>query len=67
MLRKQTYRPLVARSPVRVERYKGRHWAVYDRFGMVAVTVYRKGAEAMADRLTPTRVRAKRRRRPATA
>ena len=35
-----------------VERYKrGRHWAVYDGSGLVAVTVYKKGAETVAGRL----------------
>ena len=48
---------------VRVAKYKGRHWVVYDGQGIVAVTVYRKGAETVARRLTPRRHQAKRRRR----
>src|SRR5665213_1002977 len=36
---------------VRVERYKAKHWAVYDGRGLVAVTVYRRGARTVADRL----------------
>ena len=46
-------------GPVRVERYKGRHWAVYDRSGLVAVTVYRRGARAVAERLRRPRSRPK--------
>jgi len=39
-----------------IERYKGRrHWAVYDRAGLVAVTVYRKGAFAVAERVSVDR------------
>jgi hypothetical protein len=41
---------------VRIERYKhGRHWAVIDRGELVAVTLYRKGAEAVRDRLRASR------------
>jgi len=42
---------------ITVERYKGgRHWAVYDSVGLVAVTVYRKGAFAVAERIGGPRV-----------
>jgi len=40
---------------MRVERYrKTRYWAVYEQSGeLLCVTVYRKGAAAVADRLGP--------------
>jgi len=44
------------RQQVRVERYKhGRHWAVIDEGRLLAVTVYRKGAEAIRERLQADR------------
>jgi len=47
---------------VKIERYKqGRHWAVYDREGLVAVTVYKKGALAVAERISMPRSRSNRR------
>ena len=52
-------------GPVWVRPYKGRHWAVYDQSGLVAVTVYRKGAECVARRLALLRLRHKGRRRAA--
>lgn len=36
-------------------RPRGRFWSVYDRGELVCVTVYRKGAEAVAARLTADR------------
>jgi hypothetical protein len=36
-------------------RPRGRYWSVYDRGELICVTVYRKGAEAVAARLTADR------------
>jgi hypothetical protein len=61
VLRKVRRRP-TGSGPVRVARYKERYFAVYDRLGLVAVTVYRKGALSLAKRLAPTSRPAKKRR-----
>ena len=50
------------RGTVKVERYKERHWAVFDGGGLVAVTVYRKGALAVASRIAGPKLTYKRRR-----
>ena len=53
----------VRREHVKVERYKkGRNWAVYFRAELLAVTVYKKGAVAVAKRLSGPAAKAKRRR-----
>jgi hypothetical protein len=40
------------RGSVRLERYRGtRYWAVYDGEELVCVTVYKKGARVVRDRL----------------
>lgn len=45
---------------VRVERYKaGRHWAVWDRTGLVVVALYKRGAVSVAERLKPRELGAK--------
>jgi hypothetical protein len=44
-----------AASNLRVER-RGRFWAVYESGELLCVTVYRKGARAVVDRLTQARV-----------
>jgi len=56
---KSTEQPSV--KALRIEKYKhSRFWAVYDREDLVVVAVYRKGARAVAERLSrgPTRVEA---------
>jgi hypothetical protein len=45
-----------AATDVRVER-RGRFWAVYESGELLCVTVYRKGAQAVVDRLTQEWVR----------
>jgi len=54
MRRRQTQktRRTTALPNVTVERYKtGRHWAVREEGRLLAVTVYKKGAEAVRNRL----------------
>jgi len=54
MRRRQTQkmRRTAALPNVTVERYKaGRHWAVREEGRLLAVTVYKKGAEAVRSRL----------------
>ncbi len=36
---------------MQIERYKRRHWALYDSILLVAVFTYRKGAEEVLNRL----------------
>jgi hypothetical protein len=42
-------------SRLRLERYGRRFWAVYENDGLLCVTVYRKGARAVVERIAGER------------
>ena len=43
--------PIEVRRYVRADGWATRHWAVYDGGELLAVVVYKKGAQAIADRI----------------
>ena len=45
----------VRESAIQIER-RGRFWAVLENGGLLCITVYRKGAEAVVARISPHRL-----------
>ena len=43
---------MVMKSVIEIRRYGTRNWAVYEGGELLAVTVYKKGAMAIVERLT---------------
>jgi hypothetical protein len=43
--------PAPPASRYRIERYSGRSWAAYEDKELIAVTLYKRGAQAIVDRL----------------
>ena len=42
-------------TAARVEKHKRRHWAAYDTYGvLICICLYKKGAEEVVRRVTPT-------------
>ena len=52
MIRRSGVRSALAQGPVEITRYGNRNWAVWLDGELLAVTVYKKGATAVADVLT---------------